>query len=53
MPKIKQQWLLYTFVEGEFTPLSRAFETREQEAQGNYPEKERRRIGVGVIQSSS
>ena len=55
MPKTKEQWLLYTFVDLQFTPLSRPFKTREQaeQARSKYSEKERRSIGVGVIKRAS
>ena len=55
MPTIKEQWLLYTYVGLQFTPLSKPFKTREQaeRARAKYPEKERKSIGVGVIKRSS
>jgi hypothetical protein len=51
MPKTIEKWLLYEHVEGEFTPLSKPFKTKAaaEKARLKYPEKERRRIGVGVI----
>jgi len=53
MPKIIEQWLLYRYVGGEFTPLSKPFKTKEQaeKARVKYSEKERKSIGVGVIKS--
>jgi hypothetical protein len=46
-----EQWLLYKYIEGEFTPLSKPFKTRVQaeKAREKYPEGERKKIGVGVI----
>ena len=55
MPKIIEQWLLYKYVAGEFTPLSKPFKTKEQaeKARVKYSEKERRTIAVGVVRSIS
>jgi len=49
--KIIEQWLLFKYVEGQFTPLSKPFKTKEQaeKARLKLPEKERRRVAVGVI----
>jgi hypothetical protein len=51
MAKATEQWLLYKYVSGEFTPLSKPFKTREQaeKAREKYPERERKAIGIGVI----
>jgi hypothetical protein len=51
MPKIIEQWLLFKYIDGEFTPLSKPFKTRQQAetARLKYPEPERRTIGVGVV----
>ena len=51
MSKIVEQWLLFEYVGLEFTPLSKPFKTREQaeKAREKYPERLRKRIGVGVI----
>jgi hypothetical protein len=51
MPKIIEQWLLFKYVEGQFTPLSKPLKTKEQaeKARLKYPDQERRTIGVGVI----
>ncbi len=51
MPKLTQQWLLFKYVGGEFTPLSKPFKTkvRAEQARLKYPEKERKAIGIGVI----
>ena len=53
MPKITEQWLLFKYVEGQFTPLSKPFKTKEQaeKARRKYPEHEQRKIGIGVIRS--
>jgi hypothetical protein len=49
--KIIEQWLLFKYIGGEFTPLSKPFKTKGQaeKARMEYPERERRTIGLGVI----
>jgi hypothetical protein len=49
--KIIEQWLLFKYVEGAFTPLSKPFKTKEQaeKARLKLPERERREVAVGVI----
>jgi hypothetical protein len=49
--KIIEQWLLFRFERGEFTPLSKPFKTRElgEKACLKYPERQRKSIGLGVI----
>jgi hypothetical protein len=51
MPKIIKQWLLFKYVSGEFTPLSKPFKTKEQaeKTRLKYAERERKTIGLGVI----
>jgi hypothetical protein len=51
MPKIIEQWLLFKYVGGEFTPLSKPFKTKKQaeKARLQYPEQQRKTIGLGVI----
>jgi hypothetical protein len=53
MPKIIKQWLLFKYVDGEFTPLSKRFKTKQQaeKARGKYSEKQRKSIGLGVIRT--
>jgi len=53
MTKSIEQWLLYKYIEGEFTPLSKPFKTRKQaeKARLKCPERERKQIGIGVIRS--
>ncbi|MGB9432569.1 MAG: hypothetical protein WBQ89_10030 [Candidatus Acidiferrum sp.] len=55
MPKTIQRWLLYKYVEGEFTPLSKPFDTKAaaERARLKYSERERRIIGVGVVRIKS
>jgi len=54
MPKIIDQWLLFKYINGQFTPLSKPFKTKEQaeKARLKYPERERRAIGLGVVRLS-
>jgi hypothetical protein len=51
MAKTNERWLLYRFVGGEFTPLSKPLKTRKlaEKARLKYPERQRKTIGVGVI----
>ena len=51
IPKIIEQWLLFKYIEGEFTALSKPFRTKAaaEKARSKYPERERGSIGVGVI----
>ena len=51
MSKIVEQWSLFQYVGGELTPLSKPFKTREQaeKAREKYPERLRKKVGLGVI----
>jgi hypothetical protein len=53
MPKITEQWLLFKYVEGEFTPLSKPFKTKNQaeKARLKLPEKAQREVAIGVIRT--
>jgi hypothetical protein len=55
MPKIIEQWLLFKYIDGQFTPLSKPFATkgRAEKARLKYPERERKTIGIGVIRNNS
>jgi hypothetical protein len=52
--KIIEQWLLFKYVDGQFTPLSKPFKTKElaEKARLKLPERERRGVAVGVIRSN-
>jgi hypothetical protein len=54
MPKIIEQWLLFRYVGGEFTPLSKPSETQVQaeKARLKYSERERKTIGIGVVRTT-
>lgn len=43
--------MLFEYVGREFTPLSKPFKTKEQaeKARQKYPERLRKRIGIGTI----
>jgi hypothetical protein len=51
MPRIAERWLLFKYIGGEFTPLSKPLKKKEQaeKARLEYPERERKTIGIGVI----
>jgi hypothetical protein len=51
MPKIAERWLLFRYIGGEFTPLSKPLKKKElaEKARQKYPERDRKTIGVGVI----
>jgi hypothetical protein len=52
--KIIEQWLLFKYINGEFTPLSKPFKTKAaaEQARLKLPERERRGIAVGVVRLS-
>jgi hypothetical protein len=49
--KILEQWLLFRYIDGQLTPLSKPFKTKAQaeRARLKLPEPERRSVAVGVI----
>ena len=53
MPKIVERWLLFKYIDGELTPLSKPLRTKEQaeKARLKHPERERKTIGVGFIRT--
>ena len=53
MSKTVEQWLLFKYVGGELTPLSKPFRTKKQaeKAREKYPERLRKTIGLGVIRT--
>jgi hypothetical protein len=53
MPKIIEQWLLFKYIEGQFTPLSKPFKTKAaaEKARSKLPEWDRRSVAVGVIRT--
>lgn len=55
MPKTIEQWLLFNYEGLEMTPLSKPFKTKAEaeKARLKYPERERKRIGIGVIRRTA
>jgi hypothetical protein len=51
MAKTTEQWLLFEYVGRELTLLSKPFETKKQaeKAREKYPERLRKKVGLGVI----
>jgi hypothetical protein len=51
--KSTEQWVLFTYVGGEFTPLSKPFQTQEaaERARAKLPAKEQRTVAIGVVRS--
>jgi len=49
--KTIERWLLFQYVDGELTPLSKPFRNKNQaeKARLKYPERERRTVGVGLV----
>jgi hypothetical protein len=49
--KIIEQWLLFKYIGGQFTPQSKQFKTKAaaEKARLKLPERERRSVAVGVI----
>jgi len=49
--KIVEQWLLFKYIDGQFTPLSKPFKTKEQaeKARLKLSERDRREVAVGVV----
>ena len=50
MPKLNAQWLLFTYIDGQFTLLSKPFKRRAdaEKAREKFPERQRKKIGIGV-----
>jgi hypothetical protein len=53
MSKIVEPWLLFEYEGRELTPLSKPCKTKKEaeKAREKYPERLRKRIGAGVIQT--
>jgi hypothetical protein len=51
MSKSIEKWFLFQYVDGSLTPLSKPFKSKQlaEKARSKYPERERNKIGVGVI----
>ena len=46
MPKITERWLLFQYVGGEFTPLSKPFKTKQQGEKARRKYRTARRLGL-------
>jgi len=55
MRKTREQWLLFSYIEGQLTPLSKPFKSKAQaeKMRLKYPERERRTMGIGVIRTKA
>jgi hypothetical protein len=55
MARTIEQWLLFKYIDGVFTPLSKPFKTKQlaEKARLKYPERQRKTIGLGVIRVKS
>jgi hypothetical protein len=53
MAKTIEQWLLFKYIDGEFTPLSKPLKTKQlaEKSRSKLPERERKGIGVGVVRT--
>jgi hypothetical protein len=51
MLKNVEQWRLSMYIDGEITFLSKPFKTKQlaEKERLKYPERERKKIGVGVV----
>ena len=51
MAKNTREWLLFRYVEGKLTPLSKPFNTKAlaAKAREKYSERERKAIAVGLM----
>jgi hypothetical protein len=51
MNKITEEWLLFKYVDGEFTPLSKPCKSKAaaEAARLKYPDREQKMIGIGVV----
>jgi hypothetical protein len=53
MPKIIEQWLLFKYVDGQLTPQSKPFKTKEDAEweRLKLPEREQREVAVGFVRT--
>lgn len=53
MARIVERWLLFRYIDGELTPLSKPLKTKDraEKARLKCPERERKTIGIGVIRA--
>jgi hypothetical protein len=55
MAKTIERWLLFQYADGEFTRLLKPFKTKKlaEKARLKYAERQRKRIGLGVVRIKS
>jgi hypothetical protein len=53
MAKETRKWLLFRYVDGELTPLSKPFTTKAlaEKARKKYSERERKAIAIGLMRT--
>ncbi len=51
MPKTTEKWFLFEYIGMQLTPLSKPFKKKEhaEKERMKYPERERKKIGLGVV----
>ena len=51
MPKSNEQWLLFEYVDGKLTQVSKLFSSKSQAeaARQKYPERSQKKIGLGRV----
>jgi len=51
MAKIVERWMLFEFAGGQFVPRSKHFKSKAEaeRARQKFPERERGKIGLGVV----
>jgi len=54
LPKTLENWFLFQYIGLELTPLSKPFKSKElaEKERLKYSEKDRKRIGLGVVRKS-
>lgn len=55
MSKNRERWLLYKYIDGQLTPLSKPLKSKEdaEKQRLKHPEYERKKIGIGVIRTKA
>jgi hypothetical protein len=51
MPKMIEKWFLFEYIGLQLTPLSKPFKKKvfAEKERMKYPERERKRMGLGVV----
>jgi hypothetical protein len=55
MPRSIQRWLLFKYINGQITFLSKPLKTKQlaEKVRSKYPVREQKMIGVGVVKVKS